>query len=110
MVPNEVQSLHLTQKQATLYPVVVLRRVNGIKQEDKITFISRDLKHDAPYMEFFKELLHEYYKSERLKITHNIEYNNGCSNQFKCIKAFNSFARRKISIFLLMPLILVNQC
>ena len=96
LVPNEVQSLHSTQEQATLYPVVVMRRVDGVIQEDHITFISSNLKHDAPYVEFCNELLHEYCKSEGLNITHDIEYNDGCSNQFKSIKAFKSLARMNI--------------
>ena len=61
---------------------------------DHITFISSDLKHDVPFVEFCNDLLHEYYKSEGYNITHDIEYNDGCSSQFKCIKAFSSLARR----------------
>ena len=63
---------------------------------DHITFISSDLKHDVPFVEFCNDLLHEYYKSEGYNITHDIEYNDGYSSQFKCIKAFSSLARRNI--------------
>ena len=96
LVPHEIQSLHWTQEQATVYPVVVLRRVNDVIWEDHITFISSDLKHDVPFVEFCNDLLHEYYKSEGYNITHDIEYNDGYSSQFKCIKAFSSLARRNI--------------
>ena len=96
LVPHEIQSLHWTQEQATVYPVVVLRQVNDVIREDHITFISSDLKHDVPFVEFCNDLLHEYYKSEGYNITHDIEYNDGCSSQFKCIKAFSSLARRNI--------------
>ena len=92
LVPHEIQSLHWTQEQATVYSVVVLRRVNDVIRQDHITFISSDLKHHVPFV----DLLHEYYKSEGYNITHDIEYNDGCSSQFKCIKAFSSLARRNI--------------
>ena len=93
---HEIQSLHWAQEQATVYPVVVVRWLNDVKWEDHITFISSDLKHDVPFVEFCNDLLHEYYKSEGYNITHDIEYNDGCSSQFKCIKAFSSLARRNI--------------
>ena len=56
LAAHEIQSLHWTQ--ATVYPVVVLRRVNDVIPEDHITFISRDLKHDVPFVEFCNYLLH----------------------------------------------------
>ena len=96
LVPYEIQSLQWTEEQATVYPVVVLRLVNDVIREDHITFLSSNLKHDVPFVEFCNDLLREYYKSEGYNITHDIEYNDGCSIQFKCIKAFSSLARRNI--------------
>ena len=61
-----------------------------------ITFIKSNLKHDVPFVQFCNDLLHEYYKSDRYNITHDIECNDGCLSQFKCIKAFSSLARRNI--------------
>lgn len=90
------RSLHQTQEQTTLYPEVILRGVDSVIPEDCITFITSNLKHNVPCVEFCnKHLLHEYYKLEGLKIAHYIEY-DGCSSQFKCIKAFSSLVRRSI--------------
>ena len=96
LVPHEIQTLHWTQDEATVYQVVVLRQVNDVIWEDHITFISSDLKHDVPFVEFCNDLLHEHFKSEGYIITHDIECNDGCSSQFKCVKAFSSLARRNI--------------
>ena len=35
LLPEEIMSIHWTQEQATVYPVVVLRKVDGILREDK---------------------------------------------------------------------------
>ena len=96
LIPNEIQSLHWTQKQATLSPVVVKRIVDGIIKGDHIPFISSNLKHDVLYVDFSNELLYDYYKTEGLKFIHDTKYNDGCSSQFSCIKAFRSLARRNI--------------
>ena len=96
MVPHEIQTLHWTQDEATVYQLVVLRRVNDVIWEGHITFISSDLKHDVPFVEFCNDLLHEHYKSEGYIITHDIECNVGYSSQFKCVKAFSSLTRRNI--------------
>ena len=34
LLPEEIMSIHLTQKQATVYPAVVLRKVDGVLLED----------------------------------------------------------------------------
>ena len=33
-------------------------------------------------------VIHEYYAAEGILITHDIEYNDGCAMQFKCMNAF----------------------
>ena len=50
LLPNEIVSIHWTQEQATVFPVVVLRKVNNYVQEDHFVFISDDLKHDVPFI------------------------------------------------------------
>ena len=96
LLPDEIQSLHWTQDTATVYPVVVLRKVNEDVREDHITFITDDKKHDVPFVELCNSQLHEHYKREGLSITHDVEYNDGCASQFKCIRAFAALARRDI--------------
>lgn len=96
LLPEEIQSLHWTQETATVYPVVVLRRVNGDIREDHITFVSNDKKHDVPFVEKCNEWMHEHYREEGVTIKHDVEYNDGCSSQFKCIRAFSALARRTV--------------
>ena len=43
-------SLHWTREQATVYPVVVLRKID-VLGEDHFTFISNDIKHDVPFVD-----------------------------------------------------------
>ena len=96
LLPEEIQSLHWTQETATVYPVVILRRVAGDVREDHITFISDDKKHDVPFVEKCNEWMHEHYRNEGVNIKHDVEYNDGCSSQFKCIRAFSGLARRDV--------------
>ena len=96
LLPDEIHSLHWTQETATVYPVVVLRRVRDEVREDHITFVSDDKKHDVPFVEKCNEWIHAHYKNEGMSISHDIEYNDGCSSQFKCIRAFSGLARRSI--------------
>ena len=38
----------------------------------------------------------EHYKNEGLHIEHDVEHNDGCAIQFKCIRVFSALARRNI--------------
>ena len=95
-MPEEIQSLHWTHKQATVYPIVVLRKVGEDVREDHPILISDDRKHDAPFVELCNQILHKHYQKKGLSITHDVEYNDGCASQFKCICAFSSLARHSI--------------
>ena len=86
LLPEEIQSLHWNQETATVYPVVVLRRVGDDIREDHIAFISKDKQH-VPSVEYCNNILHNHYEKEGLSINHDIEYNDGCASQFKCIRA-----------------------
>ena len=57
LLPEETISIHWTQEQATVYPVVVLRKVDGILHEDHFTFISNDLTHDVPFVELYNAMI-----------------------------------------------------
>ena len=79
-----------------MYPIVVLWRVNCDVREDHITFISNDKNHDVPFVELCNNWLHKDYQDQGVEIVHDVEYNDGCSSQFKCIRAFSALARRTI--------------
>ena len=95
LLPEEIQSVHWTQDTATLYPIVVLRKVGEDIREDYLVFVSDDKMH-VPFVEHCNGLLHKFYETEGVAITHDIEYNDGCASQFKCIRAFSALARRPI--------------
>ena len=57
------------------------RKVSVIVWEDHIKFISNDLKQNVPYVELCSRKFHKH-KTKGIKITHKIEYNNGCASQF----------------------------
>ena len=94
LVPEEVQSLHWTQTQVTIFPVVVFRRddTNNLTEEH-LVFISADLHHECAFVEYVNMKIHQYYESIGVKINHDIEFNDGCSAQFK---SFWLFAKRQI--------------
>ena len=96
LLPEEIHSLHWVQETATVYPIVVMRKVEDDVREDHLVFISDDKKHDVPFVEKCNEILHNYYVENGNSIKHDIEYNDGCASQFKCIRAFSSLARRPV--------------
>jgi hypothetical protein len=96
LVPDEVQSLHWSQTQATLYPVVIYRNVSEQVIEEQLVYISDDLNHDCSFVEFVNNLVHKYYVEKGVVINHDIEFNDGCSSQYKSIRAFWLFAKRNI--------------
>ena len=51
LLPEEIQSLHWTQETATVYPIVVIRKVEDDIHEDHIVFISNYKKHDVLFVE-----------------------------------------------------------
>ena len=97
LLPEEIISIHLTQEQAIVYPVVLLRKVDGILCEDFLTFISNSLTHDVPFVELCNTMIHTYYDKRAINIEIDTEFNNGCASQCKCMRAIQSFARRNVS-------------
>ena len=69
LLPEEIQSLHWNQEQATVYPIVVLRKVGEEVREDHLIFISEDRKHDVPFVELCNDMLHKHYQDDGLSIT-----------------------------------------
>ena len=82
---EETQSFHWVQETATVYPIVVMRKVCNEIWEDHLVFISDDKKHDVPFIEKCNEILHHQYVEQGLQINHDIDYNYGCSSHFKGI-------------------------
>ena len=73
-----------------------MQKVSNEIRENHLVFISDDKKHDVPFIEKCTEIFHHHYVEEGLQINHNIEYNDGCSSQFKCTRIFSSLARRPV--------------
>ena len=95
LLPDEIHSLHWTQQTATVYPIVVIHKVEGRLHEDNFVFASDDMNHDVPFVEKCNEMIHQHYVKENIQISHKIEINDGCAAQYKSITAFSAFARRE---------------
>ena len=72
LLPKEVQSLYWNQEQCTVYPVVVLRKVDGEIREDHFITISDGTKQDFPVVELANKKKHEHYRG--LGISVDIEF------------------------------------
>ena len=62
LLPKEIQSLHWTRETATVYTIVVIRKVENDIHEYHIVFISNDKKHDVPFVEYCNGIFYRYYK------------------------------------------------
>ena len=97
LVPDEVQSLHWSRKQVTLFPVVTFRKdINDNLLEDQLVYVSNDKKHDCAFVKLVNAKIYEYYKQQGVKINLDIEFNDDCASQFKSIKSFWLFAKCKV--------------
>jgi hypothetical protein len=96
LLPDEIYEIHWCQDECTVYPVVVLRKVDGVLREDHFCIFSADLKHDAAFVEAANTKIHEYYQQNGVNIELDIEMNDGCASQYKCITAFRNLSLRKI--------------
>ena len=83
LLRQEIQSLHWTQNQCTVYPVVALRKVNDKIKEDHFVVISGDIKHDVKFAEFANITIDENYTQKGIVFENEIEFNDGCSSQYK---------------------------
>ena len=65
--------IYWTLGQATIFPVVVLRKVNNFVQEDLFVFISDDLKPDVPFVESCNNIIHKYYADINMPVLTDIK-------------------------------------
>ena len=96
LLPEEIISIHWTQEQATVYPVVVLRKIDNVLNEDHFTFTSDDMKHDVTFVELCNDMIHTHYTEINVNIDLDMEFNDGCASQFKCIQAIHCFFWRNM--------------
>ena len=59
-------------------------------------FISNDLTH-VSFVELCNSMIHTYYDERDINIEIDIEFNDGCASQYKCVQEIQSFARRNVS-------------
>ena len=50
------------------------------------------IKKDVPFVEHCNDILQNHYITQGVPIKHDIKYNDGCTSQFKCVKAFSNLA------------------
>ena len=95
LLPKEVQSLHWNQEQCTAYPVVVLRKVDSEICEDHFVIIIDDTKHDVPFVELANKKIHEHYRGLGISFDIDIEFNDGCTSQYKSKTAIYHLVQRE---------------
>ena len=83
LLPPEIQSLLCTQNQCTIYPVVVLHKLNDKIKEDHFVVISDDIKDDVKFVELANIKIDEYYTQKGIVFENEIKLNDGCSSQYK---------------------------
>ena len=83
LLPHEIQSLHWTQNQYTVYPVVALCKINDEIKEDHFVVISDDIEHELKFVEIADIKIDEYYTQKDIVFENEIEFNDGCSSQYK---------------------------
>lgn len=91
-------SSHFSQKQITLFPVMVYRKeksqdrhtqdtIPGHLVKEGVYVISDDLQHDNQAITSFKKAILDKYKEEGISFTHLHEFTDGAASQFKSRKA-----------------------
>ena len=94
LLPKEIQSLHWTQSQCTVYLVVALRKVNDEIKEDHVVVINDDIKHDVKFVELVNIKIDEYYIEKGIVFENEIESNDDCSSQYKSTFALYNLMKR----------------
>ena len=55
------------------------------------------MEHDSAFVEASNSAIHQYYREEHGKtFTSDIEFNDGCASQYKCVKSISKVAKREI--------------
>ena len=47
--------------------------------------MSHDPTHDVPFVELCNAMIHTYYDETDIKTEIDIEFNDGCASQYKCV-------------------------
>ena len=71
-----------------------MRKIDDVLREDHVTFI--DIEHHVPFVELCNDMIHTYYDEINVDIELDIEFNDGCASQIKCIHAIYLFASRNM--------------
>ena len=61
-----------------------------------ITFISNDIKHDAPFVELCNDIIHAYYDEVNVDIDLDLELNDRCASLLKFIHAMQLLASKNM--------------
>ena len=54
------------------------------------------MKHGIPFVEICNSMIHKHYTDQNIPVTRDIEFNDGCSSQFKGINAFTKFSYHSV--------------
>ena len=77
-------------------PNCCLEKIDNVLCEDHFTCISDDIKHDVPFVELCNDMILTYYNEVNVDIDLDIEFNDGCASQFKCIRAISLCLKKHV--------------
>jgi len=92
---DEITSVHYCYEQATVFTTTSSYKCPTCKETvaESIIFISKDLKHDAYFVQAAHKSLIEHFKLRGLKIDKHIFFSDGCAGQFKGKTSFYQLSK-----------------
>lgn len=98
---DEIQSAYFNYQQATVFPLIAYYNCpqcdGGIVQDSGV-FISPDMIHDADAVKEFTKQMDSHIREE-VDFTHEVQFSDGCSAQFKSKKPFQNLSEVKTHTF-----------
>lgn len=95
-IQDSVQGFHWNNAQATLYPIVIYYKSDGILKTTNFIIISSCLVHNTVAVHLFHKHLHIFLKNNFKKVPQKIIYfSDGCAGQFKNKKNFVNLCYHK---------------
>lgn len=96
IIQDAAPGFHWNNNQATVYPVVLYYKSNGILSHKSLTIISDCLHHDAITVWAFSRFVNEFAKSLIPNVSKIIYFSDGAPQQFKNFKNFSNIYHHEI--------------
>lgn len=88
LLQDAIQNYHWSKKQATVHPVVIYYKENGILTHKSLCFLSDDLDHDSSLVQAIQDRTMQYLTENHPSIKKATYMTDGCGPQYKNFKSF----------------------